>query len=77
VREHGMPEDPRIAKLREFRDRACACKDKRCVDAVQQELIAYASSDKSKTKPSEADDKAADEIMKQFEDCVVAAGGEL
>jgi hypothetical protein len=70
-------EDPRVTKLREFRDRACACKDKPCVDAVQQDIIAYASSDKSTAKPSKADEKAADEIMKKFEDCVVAAGGKL
>jgi hypothetical protein len=70
-------EDPGVTKLREFRDRACACKDKHCVDTVQQDLIAYASNDKSTTKPSKADEKAADEIMKKFEDCVVAAGGKL
>ena len=73
----SKPEDPRIAKLREFRDRACACKDKPCVDAVQQDLIGWASSDKTKGKPSEADAKAADEIMSQFEKCVEAAGGKF
>jgi hypothetical protein len=70
-------EDPHLPKLREFRDRACACKDKACVDAVQKELIAWASADKSKTKPSDADAKAADEIMAAFEKCVEAAGGKL
>jgi len=70
-------EDPHLAKLREFRDRACACKDKRCVDAVQQELIAYASADKSTTKPSKADEQAADQILTELEKCVEAAGGKL
>jgi hypothetical protein len=72
------PEDPEVTKLRGFKDRACACKDKRCVDDVQQDLIDYSYHSKGgTTAPTEADGKAADEIMNAFEKCVVAAGGTL
>jgi hypothetical protein len=75
----SQPEHPMVAKLREFKDRACTCKDKPCVDAVQKDLIAwaYAQPPESGTKPSEADAKAADEINEQLEKCIVAAGGKL
>lgn len=68
-----------ITKLREFKDRACACKDKPCVDAVQKELIAwaYAQPPEHGTKLSDEDAKAADEINTQLEKCIVAAGGSL
>ena len=72
------PEDPEVTTLRGFKDRACVCKDKPCVDDVQQDLIAYAYNAKGgTTEPTEADAKAADEIMHAFEKCVVAAGGKL
>lgn len=71
-------EDPEVAKLRGFKEQACACKDKPCVDAVQQDLIAWSYKDQGRdTPPSDADAKSADELMKAFEQCVVAAGGKL
>ena len=73
----SKPEDPRIAKLRELRDRACACKDKRCADAAQQDATAFAYADKTEGTSSDADAKAADDILRAFTDCIVAAGGTL
>ena len=71
------PQSPQVAKLREFRDRACACKTTPCVDDVQQDLIAWAAHDTSQDKPSDADTNAADALVKEFQQCVVAAGGKL
>ena len=63
--------------MRGFKDQACACKTTPCVDGVQQDLIAWAYHSTESDQPTAAEAKTADELMGQFEKCVVAAGGKL
>lgn len=70
-------EAPSVTKMRGFRDHACACKTAPCVNDVQDDLINWAYHTTETGQPTEADAKTADELMSQFEKCVVAAGGKL
>ncbi len=66
-----------LTKMRGFKDRACACKTAPCVNDVQQDLMNWAYHNTDSSQPTDAETKTADELMGQFEKCVVAAGGKL
>jgi hypothetical protein len=77
----GGGADEAIGKLRGFKDKVCACKDKACVDNVEKEMMEWAMKNMEKmkdVKPTKAQDEAADKIQDEMEKCKekVAGGGE-
>jgi hypothetical protein len=68
-----------LAKMTEFKDRLCACKDKACADAVSQELSKWMSDVASTGPKSEAPTKEQEEKMgdvaKQLGECSAKLSG--
>jgi len=66
-----------IAKMSEFKDQMCACKDKSCATRVSDEMARWAETNKDKppSKPSDDDLKKGMEISKQLSDCMQKAVG--
>jgi len=65
----GCGGDP-LAKLEEFTDKICECKDKACVDKVNKEMTEWmkANADKAK-EPSDSDKEKATKIMARMMEC--------
>jgi hypothetical protein len=61
-----------IAMMREFRDRMCSCKDKACVDKVQEDITKW-STDMAQ-KSSKHDRKPREDQMKQLTEAATAYG---
>ncbi len=70
------PEHPTVIKLRKFRDRACACKDKPCADTVEDDFVMWTNTDREPA-PTGADATAADAIRRQFDKCIRDASNKL
>lgn len=67
------------AKMNEFADKMCACKDTKCAQGVSDEMTKW-STEMSKTaskdeKPSEADMKDMEATTKKLTDCMQKAMG--
>ncbi len=63
--------DAALDKMSSFKDQACACKDKACIDKVQGDMIKWASEQKDmeNMKPTEAQKKRGKEITDAMEAC--------
>jgi hypothetical protein len=70
-----------MAKMREFSDKMCACKDSPCAQAVSDEMTKWAQEMANQTEPvkmTEEDQKAATEIGARMGECMqkaMSAGG--
>ncbi len=68
-----------IAKMTDFKDRMCACKDAACAKAVNEEMTKWAQEEAKKTNGpvslSEADQKKSSEIGTALGECLQKAGG--
>ena len=74
----GGGADEILGKMRGFKDKVCACKDKACVDNVEKEMMEWAmkNMDKMKNmKPTKAQDEAADKIEDEMDKCKEKIGG--
>jgi hypothetical protein len=68
----GGGADEILGKMRGFKDKVCACKDKACVEGVEKEMMEWAmkNMDKMKNmKPTKAQDEAADKIEDEMDKC--------
>lgn len=68
----GGGADEILGKMRGFKDKVCACKDKACVEGVEKEMLEWAmkNMDKMKNlKPTKAQDEAADKIEDEMDKC--------
>jgi hypothetical protein len=68
----GSGADAILGKMRSFKDKVCACRDKSCVEEVEKEMMEWAmkNMDKMKnTKPTKAQDEAADKIEDEMDKC--------
>lgn len=64
------------AKITEFKDKACACKDAACADKVGKELEAWMMTDRGVApQQSEAEAKIDLDLFTQFITCTDAARG--
>jgi hypothetical protein len=63
--------DP-IAKMQEFTDKMCACKDKACVEAVGKEMEEWGKTQDKGAEGNLSDDqkKKAEEIAKKMGECM-------
>lgn len=71
------PDDdhPMLAKARQWRERACACKDKPCAQAVDCEVVEWTYAHQNDCEaPSEAVAKQIDEHMRRMEECLCRFG---
>jgi hypothetical protein len=68
-----------IAKMTDFKERMCACKDAACAKAVNEEMTKWAQDEAKKTngpvKLSEADQKKSTDLGTQLGECLQKAGG--
>lgn len=71
------PTSPMIAKMREFADAVCACKDAACVQGVSDDMTKWSQeAAKSNTEPkimTEDDKKQAVEIGTRMTECMRTA----
>lgn len=68
----GGGADEILGKMRSFKDKVCACKDKACIEGVEKEMMEWAmkNMDKMKNmKPTKAQDEAADKIEDEMDKC--------
>ena len=68
----GGGADEILGKMRGFKDKVCACKDKACVEGVEKEMMEWAmkNMDKMKNmKPTKAQDEAANKIEDEMDKC--------
>ena len=68
----GGGADEILGKMKGFKDKVCACKDKACVEGVEKEMMEWAmkNMDKMKNmKPTKAQDEAADKIEDEMDKC--------
>jgi len=83
VATRGGGDSDVVAKMSEFKDRVCACKDKACTDAVQADLVAWSQEQaKNPPKPVTVDDattkklgEITDGYTKCLTDALIASGG--
>ncbi len=74
----GGGADEILGKMRGFKDKACKCKDKACVEGVEKEMMTWAMANMEKMKnmkPTKAQDEAADKIKDEMEKCKEKASG--
>ncbi len=68
-----------MAKMGEFADDMCKCKDKACADKVQEGMTKWSTDmaakggEKSTEKPSEADMKKMTEVGQKYAECMTKA----
>lgn len=68
-----------VAKMTEFKDQMCACKDKACADKVQESMtkwsqdMAAKAGDKKEAKTDEATMKKMTEVGQQYGECMTKA----
>ncbi len=68
----GGGADEMLGKMRGFKDKVCACKDKACVENVEKEMMEWAMKNMDKMKdikPTKAQDEQADKIQDEMEKC--------
>lgn len=63
-----------VAKMTEFKDQMCACKDKACADRVTEDFAALGEKHKN-TKATEAQIREAGKIAEEYGKCMMAAMG--
>jgi hypothetical protein len=80
----GTPAGPPItaaeilAKMAEFKNKVCLCKDKACIEKVQSEMMEWAMQhmESMKTmKPTKAEDEQADKIEGEMDACITKVTG--
>lgn len=68
-----------VAKMTEFKDQMCACKDKACADKVQESMTKWSTEmaakqgDKKEAKTDEATMKKMTEVGQQYGECMTKA----
>ncbi|HVK72521.1 MAG TPA: hypothetical protein VM734_04350 [Kofleriaceae bacterium] len=68
----GNAADELLGKMKEFKDKTCACKDKACLEKVEKDAMEWMmkNADKFKNvKPSKAQDEAADKLDDEMDAC--------
>ncbi|MEZ4401881.1 MAG: hypothetical protein R3B06_17765 [Kofleriaceae bacterium] len=61
-----------LGKMKEAKNKVCACKDKACADKVKEDMMAWMmkNADKFKNvKPTKAQDEEADKLDDEMEKC--------
>jgi hypothetical protein len=67
------PGDAALAKLAEFKDQICACKDKACADAVMKGMMEWGEEFErthSNLKPTKEQEARADAISSEMTPCM-------
>jgi hypothetical protein len=72
--------DKALAKMEDFKNQICACKDKECLEKVQKDMTEWMESmskEMSDKKPTKAQEEKGEKIFKELEECTTKLmGGE-